>query len=295
MSIEVVSMSEDGVRTLSDEKETKIEKTEVVTEESETTEEIEQTEETEELAAAGEEESEEVQEEVKPKKKGGFQKKLERKDREIEELRQQLAAKSTQTEQKESVSFDKKKPVIDDFNSHAEFTEALAEWVADKRDAEKAVKAKKAETFSEVQGAVRKYQEALKELKKTTPDLDDVFDEVSHITPCPALQEAIITSDISAQVAYELAKNPEEFERINKLSPVGVLKEIGKLELKISKAAEDKKAAIEAEKTKTTKAPAPLRSLSGKATVTPKSLEEMSTKEYMKYMDEKEFKQRKRA
>lgn len=292
MSIETVSVKEDGVITLSNEKETKEPVLAVEVE----AEEEEQAEESEELSDDGEQESEEVQEEVKPKKKGGFQKKLERKDREIEALRQQLADKSIQTEQKEPVSFDKKKPVIDDFNSHAEFTEALADWKYEQKDAEKKAQSKAVEAVESVKNSIQNYHSKLSEFKKSTPDLDDVLEDVSHIRLSGALQEAIITSDVAAEVTYELARNPEEFERINKLSPLMVAKEIGKLELKLSKTAEDKKAAIEAEKNKTTKAPAPLKSLSGKAqTVVAKNINDMTFKEYANYMDAKERKAQKRA
>ncbi len=297
MSIQTVSVEEDGLIKLSDENE-KVEEVKAEAATEEVTEEEEQTEESEELAAAGEEETEEVQE--KPKKKGGFQKKLERKDREIEALRQQMAEMQTkQTAPKEAVSFEKAKPDVTKFESYSDFTEAMSEWVAEKREAEKAAKSKQSEVMSEVQQAVSKYETALKELKKTTPDLDDVFEEVAHIRPCPALQEAIITSDVSAQVAYELAKNPEEFERINKLSPLLVAKEIGKIELRLSKAAEEKSAKIAEEKTKTTKAPAPLKTLAGKAVATTtKSLydsENMDFKEWNRLREAELKKAQKRA
>lgn len=294
MSIETVSVKEDGVITLSNEKETKTEAPAEVTEETQEDEDLEETE----LAAAGEV-SEETQEEVKPKKKGGFQKKLERKDREIEDLRSQLAARSEpQTATKEAVSIEEKEPVIDDYDTHSAYTKALTKYTFKQMEAEKAAQTKAVEAVDGVKKTIETYHSKLSEFKKSTPDLDDVLEDVNHIRLSGSLQEAIITSDLSAELTYELAKNPEEFERINKLSPLATAKEIGRLELKLSQAAENRKAATQEEetKTKTTKAPAPLKSLSGKAsTVVTKNINDMNFKEYAKYMDDKERKAQKRA
>lgn len=275
MSIEVVSTADDGTKTvLSDEKETKVEataetKTEVAADEAEqTTEEI--TEESEELAAAGEEE--EAVEEVKPKKKGGFQKKLERKDREIEALRQQMAELQSKQTAPAVVSDDSDpEPDLDKFDSHADYTKALAKWTYRQEKKQESAKNTQAEMNAKVKEAVTKYEAALKDLIKSTPDAEDAFEEVAHIKPCAALSAAIVESEFSAKLAYELAKDPEEYQRINSLSPLSVAKEIGKLELKLTRQAEEKAAKLEEEKQKTTKAPAPLKSLKGNTVVTKKA------------------------
>lgn len=241
-----------------------------------------------ELADAGEEEDAEPKaEEVKPKKKGGFQKKLERKDREIDELKQQLAAKATPAKTEstpETVKVDaSKEPNIDDFDSIPAYTKAVAKWTLDQDKAQKAIDDQKAKTESEMKSAGETYQTKLKEFKKTATDFDDAIDDISHIRMVDELAGAIITCDEAPEIMYHLAKNPAELERINKLSPFQIAKEIGKIEAKLQKAVESKKTeVVEEEETATiTKAPAPISTVSAKGQPVKKTIYNAnSQKEY---------------
>jgi hypothetical protein len=74
---------------------------------------------------------------------------------------------------------------------------------------------------------------------------------------------------------YELASDLKEFKRINSLPPLAIAREIGKLELKLSKPSEEKQ-----EIKKTTNAPKPLTPVGSKSAPVKKSPDEMSQKEY---------------
>jgi hypothetical protein len=74
---------------------------------------------------------------------------------------------------------------------------------------------------------------------------------------------------------YELAKNPEEFERINKLGALTAAREIGKIEAKLPDLSSDKET-----KKITTKAPAPLKPVGGGSTGTTVPLDELDYQAY---------------
>lgn len=100
----------------------------------------------------------------------------------------------------------------------------------------------------------------------------DDFDEiVGELTPSNPLVAAIMEADNAEEIAYHLAKNHKERERILSLGIRGQIREIGKLEVKL---------ASEPEKPKTpSKAPAPITPLTG---TTPASTGEPSEADDMK-------------
>lgn len=203
---------------------------------------------------AGDDDQEKT-EEVKPKKKGGFQKKLERKDREIEQLREQLARQQQPQETKpvDKVVDTTQKPKIDDFDSQADYLEALTDWKVEQKVKEREQEAKKASIKTEYESRVSKFQSQIADFAKTTDDYADVIEDVSDVMITPGLQEAILESENGPEILYNLAKNRDELMRINKLSLVAQAKEIGKLEARLAKT-EEKKPEL---KTKTAAPPPP--------------------------------------
>lgn len=129
------------------------------------------------------------------------------------------------------------KPSADQYKDYGEYVEALADWKADqrvsealaKRDAERAseadVRAKTAGTqaWNERQTAAR----------ETIKDYDAVIGK-SSIEVAPHVIQALLDSDRGPEVAYHLAKNPEQAARLNGLSPLSAAREIGRLEASVS-------------------------------------------------------------
>lgn len=220
----------------------------------------EETEETTELAAAGEEGSEETEAIEKPKKKGGFQKKLEKQNYLISEQARKIAELEAKVSGKETApKAVTGKPKIEDFESHADFTEALADWKFEQREQERESKQKAAKQRAEFEAVGKSHAERVAKFKETATDFDEVFEEIEDVDFTPEFTEAVLTSDMSAELIYHLAKNPEEIERINKMSYRDVVKAIGKLEYKL----ESKKE----EKPKLTNAPKPISPVKGKGAV----------------------------
>jgi len=137
------------------------------------------------------------------------------------------------------------KPKREDYGSYEEHVEAVAEWKADQRvqkrleefegkSAKKDEETKRAKAQQEFQKRV----DSVVELgQKTYPDFDAVINEAVEDGVIPlkgALYEAIMDSDMGEKLVYHLAKHPAEAERIQKLSVYGQLRELGKLEDKLS-------------------------------------------------------------
>ena len=98
------------------------------------------------------------------------------------------------------------------------------------------------------------HRERVKSFADKTEDFMDVIEAVDDIPVSAALQEIIVSSENGPELMYELAKNREEYERIAKLSPLAVARELGKLEVKLAARASEQKA----EPKKLTKAPQPI-------------------------------------
>lgn len=95
----------------------------------------------------------------------------------------------------------------------------------------------------------------------------------------PELRDAVFESDTGPELAYFLGKNESEAMRIGNLPPAGMMKEIGKLEMKFS--AEPGKRSVSG-------APEPITPVTGTATVA-KDPEKMSTAEWMAYERERQI------
>jgi hypothetical protein len=150
-------------------------------------------------------------------------------------------------------------PSRDDYDSDIDYIEARATWIADKRvssilreDEEK----KRTESVRE------KYQRSMKDASEEYDDFDEVIDD-SHIQLTPAVERAIVESEISGHLSYYLAKHEDEIRRLNSLSPQQVLREMGKLEARIEG---EKSAKANSKELPVSKAAPPHKPVSSKGT-----------------------------
>lgn len=155
-----------------------------------------------------------------------------------------------------------KAPQKQDFEDYEKYLEAKAEWTADQRAAkiveerlkardEQASKAKAEESDREL---TKSWQSSVAKTREKYDDYDEVTQD-EEFNPTPAMARAMLESDQKAEIAYYLAKNPEELQRIAKFSEARQMAEIGKLEEKVSGAKSPPK--------KTSKAPAPIDPVGG--------------------------------
>jgi hypothetical protein len=203
----------------------------------------------------------------KPRKKGGFQRRIDKlnsriseKDKEVEYWKAQ-ALKDANAEKKNEVesnvvSFEGK-PIADNFDTHAEYVEALTDWKTEQKFKEREQNAEKVNLQNERQKIVAAYNERAKSFAEKNDDYFEVIESVDDIPLSVAVQEILLTSENSAELTYELAKNREELARIAKLPPIAAAREIGRIETRMLKSSDSKP--IEAKKI--TNAPKPIETI----------------------------------
>lgn len=201
-------------------------------------------------------------EEPKEKKGGGFQRRIDKLTREKRELEERLAKAEAAAKEKPADEpakpEAKPKPRSEDFDSFDEFTEALFDWKREQSEAEKASKEadskKAAEEEAEATQLVEAHSKREEKAREVYTDYDEVMEEAGKISLPNHLGLAILQDEQSAVLAYHLAKNPDELDRLMKLGPVAAVREVGKLSAKLSQP-EPKP------QSKKTSAPAPVQPL----------------------------------
>lgn len=209
------------------------------------------------------------------KGKGGFQRRIDKltrekadKEREAEFWRTEaLRNKPTETKTEATA-----KPKETDFNSHAEYVEALTDWKVDER-----VKAFKAEQNAEKakthqQTVEQTFKQRQEEFRKATPDFDEVLAD-ADMEVSKALIDEIVTNENGAALQYFLAKNPDEAARLSAMNPVALAREVGRLESRFTTTPSTKTA-------KVTGAPPPPNPVGKPTPTSTKTPGEMSPSEY---------------
>lgn len=162
------------------------------------------------------------------------------------------------------------KPTREKFKNDADFIEALTDYKIEARQREKDSKSTQDSLRSEREKTINEHNNRVKEFAKDTPDFSEVLSDVDHINFPPALADIVLTHDRGPELMYAMAKDPDNYERISKLPPLAMAREIGKIEAKLEAPSEKESSIVE---TKTTRAPAPVRSLGGSAQVPKKTLD----------------------
>lgn len=192
----------------------------------------------------GETVSKEGENEDHPKKKGGFQRRIDKLNsqkaqaqQEVEFWKQQAlqaaSATKSQTPPKTEptpIFNQESKPKPEDFETHSEYVESLADWKMETKLKERDIKVQKEQFDREQNKAAQTYQEKVQSFSAKTPDFQEILADVDHIQLSPALRDIILSSENGPELTYLLAKNPAEFERIAKLTPLACAREVGKFE-----------------------------------------------------------------
>jgi hypothetical protein len=201
--------------------------------------------ETLEASETSNEEKTESGEPEKPKKKNSFQKRIAKLNAKVSAVEQekehwrQMAEKLSSSKPTETTQAPKKaegEPKPEDFEKHEDYAKALARFEV-KQELASAKQAEREQALkSEVEERVTKFKDNQEKFKADHEDFDKVVSSVDDIQMSGQMQDAIIDSDDSAKLMYELSKNPEEFERIALIEdPKKMLRELGKFEARFSK------------------------------------------------------------
>lgn len=217
----------------------------------------------------------------KPKKKSGFQRRVDKltqritaREQELEYWKQQaLTASGSKTDSKvetKPADSTEGKPSPDTFESHAAYVEALTDWKVDQREKARDAKEQKTRIETEQSNIHSSHQKRVEAFRSSHDDFDEKLENLSDVPRSPAVEQVIINSDNGPALLYELAKNPAEAMRIAKLHPIAAALAMGKIEARIETKSSDE---TKTESKKVTKAPDPLKPLSagGKGSA-PKSI-----------------------
>ena len=133
------------------------------------------------------------------------------------------------------------RPLKEDFDDEDDYIEALTDWKIEtklKASQEKVVQ--EIEDKDEQQAVADAYEgldDAMDKGKEKYEDFNDLVLNEDLIVS-PELTEILLDTEVPEDIMYYLASNPDESERISGLDPLRVAKEVGKIEVKLAKAAE---------------------------------------------------------
>jgi len=214
---------------------------------------------------------------AKPKKKGGFQRRIDKLTREREFWREQAlkngqTSGQAQTQTQPTADGPKApaaaqgKPDPNKYETHEAYLDARDEWNRQQWRSEQ----ERDRLASENTKVQKAYAERLSVFVQDHPDYEEVMATTEAVTT-PLIEQVISTSEIGPALRYELAKNPDEALRIAKLPPIVAAKELGKLEDRIASKSESEK---KPEPKKITNAPKPIEPVSGVKAKVAKSIDD---------------------
>lgn len=187
-----------------------------------------------------------------------------------------------ETKSRPAPEAEKAQPKPEDFTTVAEYTDALTDWKVDKKFAEREQQQAADKARAEAEAATKAFQTRLAAAIKEIPDYQEVIDGSDAIAKHHILNY-LIESDIGPTLQYHLAKNPDVLDRLNQLSPIKAIAELGKLETKLEKPVEPKAEAKLNSVVPVSQAPAPITPIDGKTTPVHKDPATMSIKELREF------------
>jgi hypothetical protein len=172
-------------------------------------------------------------------------------------------------------------PKQEDFATVAEYVDAQVEWKLKQKEAEQAETAKKT-ADQQVQAD---HMKRVKAFSDAHPDYDEVLAKADLTLSMPLIQY-IRESEMGPDLAFHLSNHVDVAERLNRLSPIKALAEIGKIEAKLTPPAKAEETKPAANTPTQSRAPAPISTIDGKKEPVKKDPSEMSFKELRAHNEE---------
>lgn len=218
-----------------------------------------------------------------PKKDGGVQKRINELTQ--EKYREKLRADGLQREldavrNPKPVTEHGAEPKIEDFDKVQDFLESHKKWAKEEGRREALKEAEAGEATRTVQSQAKAVHARETKAAEKYPDYWDATNPVAEVVMSnPTLKQYMIESDLSAEVGYHLAKNPETLEKLLGMTPTGILRELINLEAKVTAPPPPKAP---------TKAPNPVPPVGGRE-ATKRGLADLSTEEYIARRNKQEL------
>lgn len=246
-----------------------------------------------------EEEGEKPEEEdkAKPRKPGRYERRIDRLEqqlayeRRIRELEAQVAGRTQPAQQQQQPRQPVvPKPVQQPDETWEDYNDRVMDWKVEERLARMNAEQQAAQAREQSQAQAAQWNERVNAYKAQKRDYDETLASADHIMVPPAMQQAIMTSDNGPALVYALAQDHKELERLVKLEPLAAVRELGRLEAKITAT----QANPSAQRAAVSQAPEPIRPVGQGAATSTKPLDEMDFQEY-KRAREKAIAARRRA
>ena len=187
---------------------------------------------------AVEETQDDTQDSEKPSRpRKGFERRIEKINQKLAQREQEIdywrsiALKTSQPETVNQVPQATDRPKFSEFNDIEAYTEALTDWKISQGMAQ-------FQAQTQIQSIARTYEQRLQDFKQQTPDFDSVMQEFIADygdEQIPEIVEVAMDSEHGPALAYYLARNTEEVERLKVLPPRRRLLELGKIEDRLAK------------------------------------------------------------
>ena len=163
---------------------------------------------------------------------------IRRAERAEAKLKEQEGAIRKATTDKAKAEILNKKPIETDFESEAEYYEALGRWSTRSEmleiESERSTETTTDDAPPAPTADLPPEVEAMLELgAETYDDFGSVVDS-AKVMPQILVDEAMETKELAHDIIYHLAKNQDEAARIAQLSPKAITREIGKIEAGLS-------------------------------------------------------------
>ncbi len=240
-------------------------------------------------------ESLEAKEDLKPKKNGAEKriKKLVTERNTVREerdyWRQEALKRSGDTEKEPAAKTPPKqaasiegKPTPDDFETHADYVDALADWKVEQKLKERDQREQETRVKTEYQKRTDSFRTQVKTFQETHDDFADVIEAVDDIPMSPIVQDIFLEAENGPELMYELAKDRKNYERICRMNAKDAAFAMGQFTARIAKQTEAKKPEV-----KKSNAPAPINPVGQRSNSSPKSIYDpavanMSQRDYEK-------------
>lgn len=201
--------------------------------------------------------------------------------RENAELKSKLsppAEKVTEPKEPDPKDFTNDKGEFDAFG----YAKALAKHAATEAVAEDRAKQASERKAEEARKADEAFRGRLQAFAKSQPDAATLIEDVeaSEMRIATHLGAYITDADAGPQLLFHLMKHPDVLERLNSLSPIKAIAEIGKLETKLEKPVANSGTPSIPERPR---APAPIKPIDGSSTPVNKNPADMTFEELRIY------------
>src|SRR5215469_8432575 len=172
-----------------------------------------------------------------------------------------------------------------------EYEDDLMDW----RDEKNAIQYAKEENERRSMNVLTSYNDRVEEFKVDHEDWGDVVTASTMDIP-QGVQMAILEMENGPEVAYFLGKNPQVVKSLNKMSVPTAMAEVGRISARLEGPQDKEKESNQERKINSgpdrepivSRAPAPIKPLSGHATKSSVPIDEMSYSDYRRIRDQQE-------